>query len=83
MIRTTTFPFTNLKEQKQKVPINEISSLFEIVLSSVPEGSILGLILFNIFYNDLLLRLKISDPHNFTDDNTIADRFLKKNRNQL
>ena len=53
MIRTATFPFTNLKEQKQKVPINEISSHFEIVLSSVPEGSILGLILFNIFYNDL------------------------------
>ena len=73
MIRTATFPFTNLKEQKQKVPINEISSLFEIVLSSVPEGSILGLILFNIFYNDLLLRLKISDPHNFTEYNTIAE----------
>ena len=33
---TVTFLFTYLKKRKQKVPINRIPSLFEIILSGVP-----------------------------------------------
>ena len=38
----------------------------------MPQGSILGQILFNIFINDLFFWLTKSDLDNFADDNTIA-----------
>ena len=65
-------PTSHFKEQKQKVSIKKISSLFELILSGVLQGSILGLTLFNIFLNDLFLWLNNSDLHNFEDDNTIV-----------
>ena len=68
---TVTFLFTYLKERKQKVSINNIFSLFEIILSGVPQDSKLGPILFHI-YSFLILWLKNSDIHNLADDNIIA-----------
>ena len=35
---TVTFLFTYFKEQKQKVSIHNISSLFKIIISGVPQG---------------------------------------------
>ena len=64
--------FSYLKSRKQNVKINNTYSVFQVLLSRVSQGSILGPILFNIFINDLLLWVENTELHNFADDNTIS-----------
>ena len=39
----------------------------------VPRGSILGLLLFNVFIHDIFMFIEKTDVSNFADDNTIHD----------
>ena len=46
--------------------------MFQILLSGVPQGSVLGLLLFNILMNGLFYFIKETQLLNFTDDITIG-----------
>ena len=65
------FLYSYLTSRKHRVRIGStISEWLEVPLG-IPQGSILGPILFNIFKNDLLFSIEKSDICNFADDNTL------------
>ena len=48
------------------------TSTFQSLISGVPQGSILGPILINVFLNDILTTLESSEIYSLADDNTIS-----------
>ena len=74
-----------LNNRLQRTKINASFSSWTEILQGVPQGSILGPILFNLYINDLFLILKECDVCNYADDTTpyACDRDIKNLFNKL
>ena len=59
-----------LTNRSQRVIVNSNYSSWSEILNGVPQGSILGPILFNIYLSDLFLFTKNSEIVNYADDNS-------------
>ena len=57
-----------LSNRKQRIKINNVFSSWKDVILGVLQGSVLGLLLFNIYLNDLFFILKDVGMCNFADD---------------
>ena len=75
--------YSYLKNSKQSVRVNNVYSTFLKLISDVPQGSVLGALLFNIFLNDLYFLIAIVSLHNYADHNTLISNHHKLAQSKL
>ena len=63
--------YSYLHNRQQRVKVNGSFSSWKRLTLGVPQGSVLGPLLFNIYINDLLLSLNNTDVCNYADDTTL------------
>ena len=67
------FLYSYLKRRKQSVNNNNVRSMFQILLSGVPQEFIIGPLLLNIFVNDLFYFITDAQLLNFTFSKSVDD----------
>ena len=72
--------YNYLRNRYQRTKVNGEYSSWEELLTDVPQGSVLGPLLFNIILNDLLYAVENAEIYNFSDDTTPHSRdiYLKE-----
>ena len=61
-----------LSNRKQQIKIGSIVSSWADICKGVPQGSILGPLLFNVFINDIFYFIQNGTLYNYADDNTLS-----------
>ena len=64
--------YSYLDNRKQCVRVNNEKRSLQHIISGVPQSSIVGPTLFNLFFNDFLLFISIASVHNFADNNSLS-----------
>ena len=61
-----------LSDRKQQIRISSVLSSWAKINKAVPQGSILGPLLLNVFINDIFYFIKKCTLYNNADDNTLS-----------
>ena len=70
--KSSKFILSYLSNRQQRVRVGEKCSSWQITSKGVPQGSVLGPMLFNVFVNDLFYFVKTVLLTNYADDNTLS-----------
>ena len=65
--------YNYLSNRKHRTKVNNSFSMWADIISGVPQGSILGPLIFNIYMNDIFYFVEESNLTNYADDNTPHD----------
>ena len=69
-VESLTYLYSYLSDRKQRTKVNSSYSGWSDIEQGVPQGSILGPLLFNIYLNDIFFFVENCDLANYADDTT-------------